>query len=102
MTGIQLQLGVPSAAAAEAGKEGDEAFEELFVLYGHGNSDKDQMSCEYMRLAESEYVQTMEIRYSKTDGIKSIYFKSSKAQTLSMGSVTSTSEIGRASCRERV
>ena len=52
---MQIQLGIPSeastAAIEEAGVDA-EGFEQLFALYGHGNSDTNQVNCEYLTLTE--------------------------------------------------
>ena len=87
MVGVQLRLGVPSAATIEAGKDGDEAFEEQFVLYGHGNCDKAQVTYEYIQLSPGEYVHSIQLQYSKVNGLDRVSLKSSKAQTISAGSV---------------
>ena len=53
---MQLQLGVPSNA-----ETAEDGFDQLFVMYGHGNSDKFQVDCNYLMLEDGEYVHTMEL-----------------------------------------
>ena len=72
--------------ALSSGGEND-AFEQLFVMYGHGNSDKNTNTCEYMMLSAEEYVHTLELQYSTQHGLDRIFIKSSKAQELAAGTV---------------
>lgn len=92
LVGIQLLLGVPSAAAIEAGEVGNQAFEEPVVLYGHGNSDTTQVTCDKLYLSPGEYVHSIQLQYSKVDGLDLVRLESSKGQKISAGSVKTSDQ----------
>ena len=103
LTGMQLQLGVPVSATASSEEsetavdgasaaEEQVAFDQLFVLYGHGNSDKNEVSCEYMILAADEYIHTMKLDFSSEYGLESVFIQSNLSQELKAGTVEKSDE----------
>ena len=71
------------AAAAEE----QATFDQLFVLYGHGNSNKNEVSCEYMMLKADEYIHTMKLDFSSEHGLESVFIQSNMSQELTAGTV---------------
>ena len=57
------------------------------MLYGHGNSDKNEVSCEYMLLEADEYIHTMKLDFSSVHGLESVFIQSSLSQELTAGAV---------------
>ena len=64
-----------------------EAFDQLFVLYGHGNSNKNEVTCEYMILEANEYVHTMKLDFSTAHGLESVFIQSNMSKELTAGTV---------------
>ena len=61
------------------------AFKDLFIMYPHGNSDKNEVNCQYMVLTPLDYMTALTLSWTEIGGINQVSVEDSTGKVLTVG-----------------